>query len=57
MKGKKINVLIVISILIITTMGIVTINKDTLASRDSEDITFDYQLIYNVTDFLSKPHY
>jgi len=53
MKLKKINVLIVISTLVITSIGVVINNDDTLATPDPEDITFDYQLIYNVTKFLS----
>jgi|GEM_PF-894232 len=54
MKLKKINVLIVMSTLVITSIGVVTINDETLATPDPEDIIFDYELIYNVTNYLSE---
>jgi len=50
---KKISVISVISMLVITSIGIIINNDDVQATPDLEDITFDYQLIYDVTQNLS----
>ncbi len=54
MKPNKISVFFVINMLIITSISVVITNYDTLATPDPENISFDYELIYNVTNFLSK---
>ncbi len=53
METKKINVLVVIGILIITSINIVVNNNSIVASSEPEESTFDYELIYNVAQFLS----
>ncbi len=54
MKVNKISVIFVISTLVITSLGVVINNDDVLATPDPENITFDYQLIYDVTRNLSE---
>jgi hypothetical protein len=51
---KKISVVFIIITLIITSVGVIINNKDVHATPDSEDITFDYQLIHDVTQYLSE---
>lgn len=50
---KKISVLLVVSMLVLTSIIIVTNNHDVRATQEPENDPFDYQLIHNVTQYLS----
>ncbi|DAC72937.1 MAG TPA: hypothetical protein DSN98_02520 [Thermoplasmata archaeon] len=50
---KKINVFFIINMLVITSISAIINSDNTSATSDPEDIAFDYQLVHNVTKFLS----
>ena len=53
MMSKKISVLLVESMLVMTSIIIVTNNDDVLANQEPENDMFDFQLIHDVTQYLS----
>jgi hypothetical protein len=53
MKLKKISVLLVVSMLVMTSIIIVMNNHDVQATQEPRNDPFDYQLIHDVTQYLS----
>jgi len=52
---KKIGVFLVVSMLVITSIGVITNNDDVIASTEGEEnISLDLQMIYNITTYLSE---